>query len=59
MKEKEVLVFQRKDTLFIDSGQGNIRIEDFPVKILIADGNNVYFEPGIRERKERVSYSSS
>ncbi len=55
MKEKEVLMFQRKDTLFIDSGQGNIRIEDFPVKILIADGNNVYFEPGIQERKERVS----
>ena len=51
MKEKEVLVFQRKDTLFIDSGQGDIRIEDFPVKIMIANDNNVYFESGIQDRE--------
>lgn len=55
MKEKEILVFQRKDPLFIDSGQGDIRIEDFPVKILIAGDNNVYFELGMQGREPQLS----
>ncbi|MBD5474809.1 MAG: type VII secretion protein EssC [Lachnospiraceae bacterium] len=54
MKEKEVLVFQRKEPLFIDSAQGDIRIEDFPVKILITSDNNVYFELKTLDRKPQL-----